>query len=554
MKGLTPGETYTLRETVAPEGYEITTDTTFTLDENGDIDREKTTTTISEEGVLLVEDAKSAPTPTPEAGKTIRISKVDITDQSELEGAHIQILDKDGNVVEEWVSAKEPHEVTGLTPGETYTLRETVAPDGYTVTTDTTFTLDENGNIDAENTTTTVSEDGILLIEDTATSVTIEKVDAETKDPLEGAVLRVEDAEGTVIDKWTTDGTPHVISGRLNVGETYILVEESAPEGYHIADPITFVVTAVSENNIIVMEDQKRGPESASIKVTKELTLDDEFINAVDQTFYVALYEDAECTKPVSDIKAIEFKNASASTVEFTGLEVGRTYYIRETNASGEPVEVGALEDGTVFMSYFPNGNEAVVTEENGVTTVIFQNQFYDLPDGFYIEGVLNVSKNVVGTDGTALNSNEVFYAGIFDDPGYTIPSQYVTYNMLELNMNGGSSASSSTAIAIPSMNDSVTLYITEVDEDGTPVAGAKDFKYTVSQDKTYITVSAANANANVSITNIEKVKKETTTTISADDAKTGDDTPIGLYLALLAASVTYLTSAVYRRRRRRMK
>ena len=59
---------------------------------------------------------------------------MDITDQKELAGAHIQMIDKDGNVVDEWDSIWESHEVTGLKTGEKYTLRETVAPDGYTIT------------------------------------------------------------------------------------------------------------------------------------------------------------------------------------------------------------------------------------------------------------------------------------------------------------------------------------------------------------------------------------------------------------------------------------
>ncbi len=78
---------------------------------------------------------------------SVKITKVDISDAHELEGAHLQILDSNGTVVAEWDSAKKAHEVTGLKTGELYTLRETVAPDGYTITTDTTFELDEHGKL-----------------------------------------------------------------------------------------------------------------------------------------------------------------------------------------------------------------------------------------------------------------------------------------------------------------------------------------------------------------------------------------------------------------------
>lgn len=362
--------------------------------------------------------------------------------------------------------------MTGLKTGEIYTLRETVAPDGYSIATDTTFILDQNGKIDTANTTTTVSEEGVLLV-----------------------------------------------------------------------------------------EDQLSGPKTAAIKVTKELKLDDELISAVDQTFYVRLYEDAECTKPVSDIKPIVFKNASAATVEFTDLEVGKIYYISETDSEGKSIEVGALADETVFMSFFPNGNEAIVTEENGITTVIFENQFYDMPDGFFYEGNLNVTKKVVGADGAAKNTDEVFYAGVFDDPEYTIPSEQVVYNLLELDMNGESSATASTKIAIPSKDAVVTLYVTEVDKNGNPIAGTEGFKYEVSQDKTTVTVNAENTTANVVITNKEKTTVTSTPTptptpdiVNKKGAKTGDDTPIGLYLALLAVSFVCITSAGYRRRRKNNK
>lgn len=99
---------------------------------------------------------------------SVKISKVDIADGEELEGATIQLIDKEtGEVVEEWTSTNEAHEVTGLTTGKTYILRETVSPEGYGITSDTTFELKEDGSIDTEKTTTTVSEEGVLLVEDT---------------------------------------------------------------------------------------------------------------------------------------------------------------------------------------------------------------------------------------------------------------------------------------------------------------------------------------------------------------------------------------------------
>ena len=52
----------------------------------------------------------------------VSVSKQDITDHKELEGAHLQVTDEKGNVVDEWVSEKTPHKITGLTVGQTYTM------------------------------------------------------------------------------------------------------------------------------------------------------------------------------------------------------------------------------------------------------------------------------------------------------------------------------------------------------------------------------------------------------------------------------------------------
>ena len=197
---------------------------------------------------------------------SVSISKVDIADGKEVEGATIQIVDKDGKVVEEWVSGKDAHEVKGLKTGETYTLKETVAPDGYTITTETTFTMKEDGTIDSSKTTTKVSEDGILLVEDAKTSVSISKVDIANGRELVGAKLQILDKDGKVVKEWTSSKQPEIITG-LNVLEKYTLREITAPNGYLIAADTTFelnadgsinkskTTTKISDQGILFVED-----------------------------------------------------------------------------------------------------------------------------------------------------------------------------------------------------------------------------------------------------------------------------------------------------------
>ena len=77
----------------------------------------------------------------------VSVSKQDITDHKELEGAHLQVTDEKGKIVDEWVSGKEPHMIQNLFCGHTYTLTETIAPKNYKVAQSINFKVEESGKI-----------------------------------------------------------------------------------------------------------------------------------------------------------------------------------------------------------------------------------------------------------------------------------------------------------------------------------------------------------------------------------------------------------------------
>ena len=136
-----PAGDYTLKEIAAPDGYVIATDIRFTVDVYGKITVENVdATAVSENGnplIVMVDDTTK-----------VRISKRDITTGEELPGATLQIIDEDGNVVEEWVSTDEAHFIEGkLIAGKEYTLRETIAPDGYEIANEIRFTVNEDGSV-----------------------------------------------------------------------------------------------------------------------------------------------------------------------------------------------------------------------------------------------------------------------------------------------------------------------------------------------------------------------------------------------------------------------
>ena len=87
------------------------------------------------------------------------------------------------------------------------------------------------------------------------TVVHISKVDAETGEELPGATLELYGPDGTLIETWETGDIPHVVTG-LPVGEGYVLKETDAPEGYQLAEDITFAVEETSEIQFVGMVDE----------------------------------------------------------------------------------------------------------------------------------------------------------------------------------------------------------------------------------------------------------------------------------------------------------
>ena len=456
-----------------------------------------------------------------------------------------------------------------------YTVTETNADmEGYKLT--TTYSVD-GGKVtvtNKETATITITNDYTKTKD---VSVKISKVDADTYEVLGGAHLQVIDPDGKVVAEWDSDKDAYTLTD-LKPGVVYTLHETAAPKGYKVAEDTTFqlnedgtidtanTTTAISGDTLLV-KDEKNDSKDVSVSVTKKLvTVDGTVIGAVDATYYVALYSDADCTERVSDVMALNFKNASASTVTFTGLEKGQTYYVGECEADGTCYLANICADGTMYMVDFSDGNAVTVDNADGSTTVYFDNQFEKIPDGYYKEAELNITKKLVGSDGKAKNSNEIFYAGIFADEGFTQLSADVSQNIVPLELAGGSEATALVNVALPE-SGSITLYVTEVDSNGKPVAGAASFKYDVTVDNAQVTLNDDNLSANVVITNTENSTKVTPTPgtpntpntpnttggFSGKSAvRTGDSTPIGGFIALFAAAAVIAGAAVFFKRRRK--
>ena len=123
---------YYLKELQAPAGY-VSSDEILEFDATYQGQDVKT--------IKLKSVKKNQPT-------TVEVTKADITTGTELDGASMSVLDKDGNVIDSWTSVKDsPHVIKRLQVGKTYILREELAPYGYLRATDVEFTISDTAEV-----------------------------------------------------------------------------------------------------------------------------------------------------------------------------------------------------------------------------------------------------------------------------------------------------------------------------------------------------------------------------------------------------------------------
>lgn len=239
--------------------------------------------------------------------KKVTASKTTITGTKEIEGAKMTVTDEKGKTVDEWTSGKEEHSISGLEEGKKYTLIEETAPEGYVRADEITFTVTKE-KVDQE-----------VNMFDAQVKVT--KTDALTGDAVKGAEFTVFDKDGNIVDKWTTDGTAHAVSG-LDAGCEYILKETKTPEGYMTAPDRTLVVSGEQNMDVEIKEQ----PVLTDIEVQKVDAQTKKVIRSKD--FEFTMYSDAECKNAITTVSA----DKNAGTATFKDLRYG-TYYIKETKA-----------------------------------------------------------------------------------------------------------------------------------------------------------------------------------------------------------------------------
>lgn len=474
---LIEGATYTLSEVSAPEGYTLAKPKTFEVSAKDDV------TKVTMENIP----------------NSVIISKKSLTGVNSIAGAVLRVVDAQGKeVVSKWTTeAGKDKVVTGVfKPNTTYTLEEISAPAGYRKADNITFSLNEAGEIFVNNEKVTS-----VVMRDAMTKASILKTDESGK-ALSGAQLVVKDSTGKELDKWTSDGKAHEITGLLTVGETYTLSEVSAPSGYTVAPDQTFKMEDKDVIEVTMVDYQASG--SGQITVTKKVTYanggDFTDLIAQDDTFYVNLFTDVAGKYPYKGAlpQAIHLVNASAGSVTFSDLAQG-TYYVYETDANGNVINLDqqGMHNGSQFMCTVDGGSNTVKLDLKAGPkegAVNLENVFFDIPTGYSYKGEININKQVLkGT--TQTTTDDTFYAGVFtkgDDGVYNL------FTVVTLVQND------TVTVEVPlggeDGTEPINYYILETDADGN-ILDLDVFEYEVTGEGT-VALSKENLTGNINLVN----------------------------------------------------
>lgn len=528
---------------------------------------------------------------------TVELTKYNTAETKTLAGAQFALYDsngkqvavrrnEDGNYTYS-LTASENTETTLVTGKDgkititglmwrSYYFQETTAPDGYVLSNDKISFKVDASSFDAKGNPVTIKTKAT----NKATSITIEKVD-ENGNALAGASMAIRDPQTRqIIETWTSTSEPHVIEGALAAGKTYYLSEQQAPNGYEIAAEQEFTVPADGKVTV-TMTDKKSDGKEGSVTVTKKISLVDENANVVeafakDYTTYIGIFTDPAGEHPYGGayLQTVQIHNGSSGSVSFTGLPKG-TYYIFETDANGTPIAYDDFQTGDIgsFICTVEDGDATVNVKSKSDNSVTLNNVYYDFPDGFAYNGTINITKNVI-KDGESADVDDTFYAGIFTKDAN---GTYVLLNGMVYELLQNDTITVDVPLGGEDGSEPVTYYVMETDETGTPID--KDvFAYEVSGEGT---VSLDKDNLEGAITIVNTVDEEeqitptptpstpsgnTTTTTSGGTTaqvhesdskrvigvKTGDNTPIGAYAAVLVIAALAIAGGIFYKKKRK--
>lgn len=343
---------YIVRETQAPEGFVISDkEYEVTLSYKDDH------TAIISDSVTYLNDRQKV---------HIDLRKVDEDNEANLQGAVFglyasediygveklsktnskPLIIKKGTLIETATSDENGQVVFNADlPLSKYEIRELKAPIGYAssdevIPVDATYKGRELPTIEI-----------VAVFKNKITQVEFSKVDASTNEELEGAtqIVYPKGNRGEVFETWVSTKEPHIIKG-LEVGQTYIWEEISAPYGFALAEKIEFTVKDTGEVQVAgTMKDEIVYGQLAFEKKGKQFTYTDigmtdlgmvntpvfEEMNILGAEITIYAGEDITLGNGITYYKADEEIDTLVSdyeAVQSIKLPVGKYYYV-ETKA-----------------------------------------------------------------------------------------------------------------------------------------------------------------------------------------------------------------------------
>ncbi len=385
LKGqLEAGKKYWVHEISPADGYAYAEDIPFTVSINGD-----------EDVIIMIDNPTH-----------LILSKKAITGSEELPGNHMSIKDKDGNVVEEWISGEQPHElIAKLKAGERYWLHEILPKDGYSYAEDVPFTVSKNGAVD------------MVEMKNEVTAIRLNKVDSSGV-LLKGAILQVLDHQkNVVIPDFETTGEAIDITGRLEAGKTYYLHEVKAPSGYFLSSDIAFTVPKGPGLLEVTMTDLKHhSPDSEKMFLYKSDAVTGQGIKGVEFSIY----------RPNGSLY-LTVNTGENGYANFDMPENG-TYTYKETKAAP-----GYLSTDHTYSFTIHNG------EVSGISTISVVN--HPSPEVFIQKIDAETSGKLAGAELEIRNeAEEPVYKGITDENGVIsfLPLRSGKYTVHEINAPEG--------------------------------------------------------------------------------------------------------------------
>jgi hypothetical protein len=252
-------------ETQTPTRYIIIENDTTKIDELGDGVSVFKVTNGKATGIILNQGLAS-----------IYVLKTESDRSTPIANVKLQLSTKDGNVIDTWTTedSTEPHKIDGLDRETEYILTEISPNTDYVTPTKKSYTIKTS---DSGYSTPTY----YTLVN---YKVEVSKQDL-TPNPVIGATLQVLDSTGTVVDEWQTTKNKHQVQNLVE-GNTYILHEEKAPDGYIIAKDVEFTV-ASEQDQVVEMTDtmtfaDKQGADSKTLAGSQLNVIDKETNEVVD--------------------------------------------------------------------------------------------------------------------------------------------------------------------------------------------------------------------------------------------------------------------------------